>query len=196
MDWFTADTHAYHDKIIKACGRPFESGDQMTVALAETLNAHVKPTDRLFHLGDFCWKGTKKWAEFRAMINCRQIFLIRGNHDKVGLNDTHGWFAAIFDLYEWDGIVMCHYPLETWSKMQHGNIHLHGHCHGLLGESLFKLRMDVGVDPQGYRPISRDEVAEAMSQRTRAREALRPYWEARGYRFFGRSVHETYVESP
>ena len=181
MDWFTADTHAYHDKIIAACNRPFESGSHMAIALADTINEYVMPTDTLFHIGDFCWKGKQRWAEFRAMINCREIFLIRGNHDNIGLNDTHKWFASIFDIYERDNIVMCHRPFESWDKMHHGSFHLHGHCHGSLGDSLFKLRMDVGVDPQGYKPVSRDEVEVVMRQRIKTREILRPYWEARGH---------------
>jgi len=196
MDWFTADTHAYHEKIIIPCNRPFTSGEQMTIALAETLNKYVAPTDILFHLGDFCWKGSKWWAEFRGMINCRQVFLIRGNHDKIGLNDTHKWFAGIFDFYERDDIIMCHFPLETWNRMAHGTYHFHGHCHGLLGEPLLKLRADVGVDAQGYRPISRDEVEVMMRAKMRTRDALLPYWEARGHHSFGRSAQVSYEKSP
>ena len=75
MDWFTADTHAYHDKIIVPCNRPFESGEQMAIALAETTNKYVAPGDTLCHLGDFCWKGGQRWEDFRGMINCREIFL-------------------------------------------------------------------------------------------------------------------------
>ena len=184
MHWFTADTHAYHKGIIVPCNRPFSSGEQMAIALAEAINKYVAATDILFHLGDFCWKGKSSWAEFRGMINCRQVFLIRGNHDDIGLNDTHKWFAGIFDLYERDNIFMSHCPLETWPKIRHGVCHLHGHCHGLLGEHLFKLRTDVGVDAQGYKPVSRDEVEVMMQAKARTRDALIPHWEARGYHFY------------
>jgi len=196
MDWFTADTHAYHDKIIAPCNRPFESGEHMAMELAKNINALVGPTDTLFHLGDICWRGKKWIGIFREMLNCHQVFLIRGNHDDIGLNDTHRWFAGIFDIYSHDNIIMCHYPLESWNRMYHGTYHLHGHCHALLGESLFKLRADVGVDACGYHPVSRDGIETMMQARIKTRSVLQPYWEARGYHFFGALVRDPYEASP
>ena len=193
MIWYTADTHAYHDRIIAPCNRPFTSGEQMAVALAEITNEYVVSTDILFHLGDFCWRGGRAlWAAYREMINCRQIFLIRGNHDDIGLNDTHKWFAGIFDVYRRDNIIMSHCPMESWERMHKSIYHLHGHCHGTIGSHLFKLRADVGVDATGYRPISHDEVEDMMQAKIGTRDALIPHWEALGYHFFSSSNQASY----
>ena len=163
MDYYTADLHINHDRIIKLCRRPFATADEMRLTFLQNINQKVAPNDRLFILGDLTWKhNTKSMSELRAAINCKQVVLIRGNHDDISIGDTHKWFTSIHDIYTLDGVVMCHYPLMTWNRMAHGVIHLHGHSHGGLAHDLFRLRFDVGIDCFGYFPVSRDELRDLV----------------------------------
>lgn len=53
---------------------------------------------------------------------------------------------------------------NDWQGMSHGSIHLHGHIHsrGMQYNELNRMqglyRYDVGVDANGFRPVSLDEV--------------------------------------
>jgi calcineurin-like phosphoesterase family protein len=68
---------------------------------------------------------------------------------------------------------MCHFPLHTWNGMYHGAWMLHGHCHGGLKERSGKWgwltgryairRMDVGVDPNNFAPVSFEQVKNHMA---------------------------------
>ena len=78
--FFTADTHFGHLGAMKKFRRPFQDVREMNETLIRNWNSVVKPTDWVFHLGDF-----GKWAG----VNLEQVFnllngtkvLIVGNHD-------------------------------------------------------------------------------------------------------------------
>ena len=113
---FTADTHFGHAAIINMCGRPFASVDKMDEELVQRWNDVVKPSDTVWHLGDFAHKANPyRVNEIFARLNGTK-HLILGNHDKrpaMGL----GW-KSIHDLVELDvagqRITLCHYAMRTW----------------------------------------------------------------------------------
>jgi len=53
----------------------------------------------------------------------------------------------------------------TWNKAHHGAWHLHGHCHGSLPIDLKIPRLDVGIDPMGYVPVSYEQISRLMKDR-------------------------------
>ena len=61
-------------------------------------------------------------------------------------------------------IVLSHYPMTDWQGMSHGGWHLHGHIHSCgsayneFNRKQGLLRYDVGVDANGYAPVSLDEL--------------------------------------
>ena len=57
--WFIADFHLGHSNIIRYCGRPFVSVEEMDQAILERLNASVKPSDTLYFLGTFAWEARR-----------------------------------------------------------------------------------------------------------------------------------------
>lgn len=169
MDWFTADTHFDHANIIKYCKRPFASVEEMNEALIKNINAKVKPEDRLFHLGDF---AKSRVEHFRNAINCRNILLVLGNHDKINYNSPlfSGGVRDMFTLKtEIDGqrkdIVLCHYALKVWAKSHYGSWQLYGHSHGGLPDDETAQAFDVGVDCHGYSPISLEDVKNIMAKK-------------------------------
>lgn len=169
MDWFTADSHFGHANIIKYSKRPFANVEEMDNVLIANINAKVKPSDRLYHLGDFAKYNV---LQYRQRIKCKNITLIRGNHDKNDktlvscFTDMHNMLDLKFDI---DGasksIVLCHYALKVWNKSHYGSWNLYGHSHGGLPDDEYALQIDVGVDCHNYFPISLNEVAAIMAKK-------------------------------
>ena len=167
MLWFTSDLHLGHENIIRFTGRPWATAAEMNEALIDNINACVKPGDTLYILGDVSFRaGFKNVAETVGRIACRHVRLIRGNHD--GDVPEEGFFEAVRDYEEvkYHGRKLClmHYPLLTWNGIYYGSIHLHGHIHSQGDEYNRRnlaqgyLRYDVGVDANGYRPVSFTEI--------------------------------------
>jgi calcineurin-like phosphoesterase family protein len=167
--WFTSDTHFGHENIIKYCSRPFSSVEEMDETLIENYNKVVKPEDLVYHLGDFALVRPERVIEYRKRLH-GTIHLISGNHDRwVNANkkDTYGfaWIGSYKEIKVLpEKICLMHYALKTWNGMHRGSYMLHGHSHGKLGMNLMKRRMDVGVDPCGYKPISLEEVDIVMKK--------------------------------
>jgi calcineurin-like phosphoesterase family protein len=143
------------DNIIKYCNRPFKNIWDMHEAIVSGMNSVVQPNDELFILGDVSFYGGEKVQNVLNRINGRK-HLILGNHDAKNMKDWTGWTSVNHYLEVKDSgqfVVLSHYPIESWNRMTHGGIHLHGHRHG-VGNNHRGFREDVGVDPWGFKPVS------------------------------------------
>jgi calcineurin-like phosphoesterase family protein len=164
-EWFTADTHFGHKRIIELAARPFGSVEEMDEVMIWRWNERVKkPGDLVYHLGDFAFAAHDLYL--RRLNGNKQ--LVVGNHDhRSRVNKAHGWGTVNNMLSVRAGglsIELCHYALRVWNKSQHGSLHLYGHSHGHLpGDSQC---LDVGVDCWDFRPVSLEEI--------RARLATQP----------------------
>src|ERR1051326_6019472 len=163
--WFTADTHFGHESILVHQPRSFGSLQAHDDALIENINTLVKPSDTLYHLGDFAWHDL---ALYRRRLNCKNIHLILGNHDRLKGSDKD-LFLSISDIKKVkigdQKIYLCHYAMRVWNCSHHGSWHLYGHSHGSLPDDLHANSLDVGIDCHGYAPISFERVAQLMSQK-------------------------------
>lgn len=158
MIWFTGDTHAYHTRCIDYSNRPFSDGEEMAECLAKNINELVGVKDILYHLGDFAFYN--KAAEFRAMINCQDIRLIYGSHDKNIIKNPGNLFTWVRKYHEEKNIILFHNPIEIWERKHYGTIHLHAHCHGGLGRQSGINRFDAGVDCWDYKPFNEEMLNE------------------------------------
>jgi len=162
MYFFTADEHYGHANIIRYCNRPFTSVDEMDEALMANFNSVVKDNDLTIHAGDFCWAKTQAdaYKKYISKLNGGHVFL-KGSHDRWLNNSAHEiWEERIDGQY----VVVCHYALRTWARSHYNSWHLYGHTHGKLlpiGKS-----WDIGVDNNGYLPLSFDQVVEIMQNRS------------------------------
>jgi calcineurin-like phosphoesterase family protein len=177
--WFTSDTHFGHSAILLHQSErlnAFECIEEMDAQLIDRINAVVKPSDELWHLGDFCWKASKA-GHYRARLNVRKMFVCQGNHDANSLrNHVSGMRDMMCHKFTIRGktfkIHMCHYPLLSWRALHYGSIHLYGHSHGIYEDCLNEMfpgrrAMDVGVDAMfqltgTWRPISLGEVIDRL----------------------------------
>ena len=168
--WFTSDTHFGHVNIIKYCDRPFESIELMNETIVSNWNAIVRPGDRVYHLGDVCFMQPYEAGKLLSRLN-GQIYLVKGNDDKERfLSSCSKRFVWVKDYFELSvgkqKIVLSHFPFLAWNKSHHGSWSLHGHCHGNLPDDPYALRIDVGVDCHGFKPVPFDQITELMALKT------------------------------
>lgn len=182
---FSSDLHFGHDFMAKLRSGdheprgnepkqpagPFFRGAKMTTDemdewMIEEWNAHVRPNDEVFFLGDLSFHKSDETARIFAALN-GQKHLARGNHD--GKPTFNLPWKSVFDFgrRSFDGhtFYMMHYPLLTWPNAHKGTYHLHGHSHGNL-KAPQSTRMDVGPDATGQMLISAEECKTILDART------------------------------
>ena len=153
--FFTSDTHFGHGGALGLYRRPFASVAAMNEALVERWNATVGLDDVVWHLGDFAIRQRPEVVrELLARLKGGK-HLISGNNDPPATRELKGWESeqpyaeiAVGDV----SLVLCHYPLRTWTRIGRGALNLHGHCHGRLAP--LPRQIDVGVDCWDFRPIT------------------------------------------
>lgn len=177
MIFVTSDTHFSHTNIVAGVSswpnkeedcRQFETVKEHDQAIIDGINGIVGPDDTLYHLGDVAF-SEQALFEFLRRVNCKNIHLLFGNHDKAARKHPHR-FASTAERREitvnGQKIVLGHYAMRTWNQQHRGAMMLYGHSHGRLpglGRS-----MDVGVDVAfrelgEYRPFRIEECIEMLN---------------------------------
>ena len=186
--WFTSDTHFGHTEVLDMNSRALNMGiktvEEHDALIIDLTNKYIKKEDVLWHLGDYCWKNP---GHYRNRINCREMHLCFGNHDKSNYGQQFSTAQNVKSLKitipnsdlltpdERIKIFLSHYPHAIWPSSHHGSMHLYGHCHRMREGTLNELwperrSMDVGVDNifallGSYRPIHISEVFNLLSPR-------------------------------
>lgn len=160
MIWFTSDTHFSHGNIVTYCNRPFHrivEGQNVPDAIAmneyliDRWNSRVQKGDTVYHLGDFGFTPNAKKDGIDRLQKVAnrlkgKIILIKGNHDTNV--DSIKRFEIVKDYHiihtHNTRFVLFHYPMRSWQFMNHGSIHLFGHCHSNMPPHYKSF--DVGVD--------------------------------------------------
>lgn len=193
--FFCSDPHYGHSGIVlgtsnwdnKSGCRNFETIEEHDSQLVKNINDTVGINDILFCLGDWSF-GSYKAGEnitnirkFREQINCRNIYLILGNHDleiQSNKDNTKELFKCVKNYLEIivleepkeqrqkgskQKIVLSHYSHRVWNNVHNGAWMLFGHSHnnlqGVEGKS-----MDVGFDTRKeFKPYSYQEIKEIMT---------------------------------
>jgi len=169
--WVTSDSHYGHINIVKGTSqwenkskcRPFDTLEEHNETLIQNINANVKDTDILYHMGDFAMGKKENVQLFRERLNVKTIYLIRGNHDYRWAKGTHYpdlryLFAEIRDIKTIkigkELIVLCHFLFATWENLSKGSMMLHGHLHSTPSTKWRKGRaLDIGIDgSEEFRP--------------------------------------------
>ncbi len=159
--FFTSDTHFGHENIVSFCNRPFGNTEEMDRAMMDAWNVTVRSEDTVWHLGDFSLsRDPGKIDQWLHALNGTK-HLIRGNHDVV--KGVTGW-ASMQDMANihcyGHRFVLFHYPMRDWQGKWQEAMHLYGHVHGNM-EPLDG-SMDVGVDTWGGKPVSVEELMQAI----------------------------------
>lgn len=179
--FFTSDTHFHHKNAIRNSGRPFADNEEMHEALIDRWNAVVRPSDEIWHLGDFSFvKDEMANRLIFERLNGRKRLII-GNHDSRDHMLKLGWDEV--KHYHWLNyakVKFClfHYPIHEWDGFWHNfkdrqpsvvrSVHLFGHVHSTPTEpkhDFHPLSMDVGVDANDYRPVHIDDILARMKNK-------------------------------
>ena len=167
--FYTADTHFFHKNILVYCQRNFSSIEEHDATLIENWNKKVGKNDTIYILGDFSISTNNEViTNYAKQLNGHKI-LIRGNHDKnhmpEGLFDEITWYKEVHDFnYK---VILFHWAIAHWqgsmgkdlrdgTNTKKPSIHLHGHSHSL--STIVPNRYDVGVDVQGFQPVTLMEI--------------------------------------
>lgn len=133
--FFISDTHFGHNNMYKFTNydgtrvRPIadsaEEGDEIMI---QRWNEMVKPTDKVYHLGDVIFKASNGDSIMKR-LNGDKV-LIKGNHDKLQLGWYMKYFRDIRGTVHIDGnYLLSHFPIHPDSKGRFVR-GLHGHIHG------------------------------------------------------------------
>lgn len=162
--------------MLKFSQRPFADVEQMNQTLISNWNKVVrKPSDEIFILGDFMYRGRVDQANQILQQLRGKKYLIMGNHDHYLDRpefDQHQfqWVKDYYTLNEQKiKFVLFHYPILEWDQYFHNAIHLYGHVHNTRSDYFRKIlgqrAINVGVDMNGYQPISMIEIFEKLDNR-------------------------------
>ena len=159
--YFTSDTHFGHGNIIRYCGRPFSSVEEMDEHLIKQWNEKIRDEDIVHHLGDFSIR-----CDRNILKRLRgEKFLISGSHDKLQSSNEDIWKEIVpqkMIRVNGKGIFLCHYAMRVWPESHYNSWHLYGHSHGRLPSHGWSL--DVGVDTNAYCPYSMEDIMRKMKE--------------------------------
>lgn len=161
-NYYIADLHLGHAKIIQMCSRPFSDEDEMDQALIQNWNSAVTESDNVYIAGDFCLNNRKKAADYLHQLNGRK-HLILGNHDRGITKDPEAvkCFESIDQMLtvkdSGKKIFICHYPVAEWPGYYQGYLHFYGHIHNSGNEahrimSRLEGSYNIGADLTGFTP--------------------------------------------
>ena len=107
--------------------RPFDSIEELDELMIENWNKLVKPTDKVYHLGDVFYKSGNS-DEIAKRLNGEKV-LVRGNHDRREAQWYLKYFKDVRATFHIDGnYLLGHFPIHPDSKGRFIR-QLHGHIH-------------------------------------------------------------------
>jgi calcineurin-like phosphoesterase family protein len=175
--FLVSDTHFGHagvcrfmrnDGVTKL--RPWNDPSEMDEEMVKRWNETVKPTDKVYHLGDVVIN--RKALSTLARLNGDKV-LIRGNHDIFRDDEYRQYFRELRAYHVMNGMILSHIPVHEESLGRFG-VNIHGHLHANRvrkprgydvknGTMLYSDDIDtryhcVCVEQTDYRPILFEDV--------------------------------------
>ena len=130
--FLTADLHLGHENtacvFTKEDGsklRPFDSAEHQDEVLVQNWNAVIKPTDKVYVLGDVAMKA--KDLKTMLRLNGDKV-LVLGNHDNFGAKELLKYFRDIRAYHVMDKILFSHIPVHP-DSIGRFRANIHGHLH-------------------------------------------------------------------
>jgi calcineurin-like phosphoesterase family protein len=130
--FLVSDTHFGHagvcrftrnDGVTKL--RPWDNAEEMDEEMVRRWNERVKPTDKVYHLGDVVIN--RKALKTLSRLNGDKV-LIRGNHDIFPDVEYREYFRELRAYHVMNGMILSHIPIHPESLGRFG-VNIHGHLH-------------------------------------------------------------------
>lgn len=130
--FLVSDTHFGHTgvcRFVRNDGvtklRPWDTADEMDEFMVKAWNERVRPTDKVYHLGDVVIN--RKALGIMRRLNGDKV-LIRGNHDIFKDTDYREHFRELRAYHVMNGMILSHIPIHSESLGRFG-VNIHGHLH-------------------------------------------------------------------
>ena len=156
--FITADLHLGHAGVCKFLRddgtklRPWDSPDQMDEALIGLWNARVRPTDRVYVLGDVVIN--RRCLPTVGRLNGEKV-LIKGNHDVFRIEEYARYFRDVRACHVFDGMILTHIPVHP-AQLDRFGVNVHGHMHDkALDDPRY---VCVSIERTGFAPITIEEL--------------------------------------
>jgi calcineurin-like phosphoesterase family protein len=173
--WLVSDTHFGHEKTCTVFKRgdgsplrPFANAEEMDEYMVKAWNERVKPTDKVYHLGDVVIN--RKFLHVLGRLNGDKV-LIRGNHDIFKLEDYLQYFRDIRGYHVMNGMILSHIPIHEQQLARFGcNIHGHLHANRVMKDDVYGKKVidpryhNVSVEQIDFAPILFEAVQERILQ--------------------------------
>ena len=131
--FLVSDTHFGHagvcrfthpdDATVKL--RPWDDPDEMDEEMVRRWNETVRPSDKVYHLGDVVIN--RKALRTLHRLNGDKV-LIRGNHDIFRDDEYRTYFRELRAYHVLNGMILSHIPVHEASTGRFG-VNIHGHLH-------------------------------------------------------------------
>jgi calcineurin-like phosphoesterase family protein len=130
--FLVSDTHFGHTgvcRFVRNDGvtklRPWDTAEEMDEFMVAAWNERVRPTDKVYHLGDVVIN--RKALGIMRRLNGDKV-LIRGNHDIFKDTDYREHFRELRAYHVMNGMILSHIPIHSESLGRFG-VNIHGHLH-------------------------------------------------------------------
>ena len=172
--FLVSDTHFGHAgvcRFLREDGtklRPWDHPDEMDEYMVKVWNETVRPTDKVYHLGDVVIN--RKALNILHRLNGDKV-LIKGNHDIFKLEDYVQHFRDIRGYHVMNGMILSHIPVHPESKGRF-KCNIHGHLHSnrvMMKDKYGRDKIDpfyysVCVEQTDFRPILFERVLERIME--------------------------------
>ena len=182
--FLVSDTHFGHagvcrfthpdDATVKL--RPWDDPDEMDEEMVRRWNETVRPSDKVYHLGDVVIN--RKALRTLHRLNGDKV-LIRGNHDIFRDDEYRTYFRELRAYHVLNGMILSHIPVHEASLGRFG-VNIHGHLHATrvkrargvdakTGAILYGKENDpryhcVCVEQTDFRPILLEDVYKRITE--------------------------------
>ena len=181
--FLVSDTHFGHTGVCRFTRndgvtklRPWDSAEEMDEAMVKAWNERVKPTDKVYHLGDVVI--ARKALKIMERLNGDKV-LIRGNHDIFRDDEYREHFRELRAYHVMNGLILSHIPVHEASLGRFG-CSIHGHLHAnrvmkargvdaRTGDILYSDEIDpryynVSVEQTDFAPILFEDVLKKIKE--------------------------------
>ena len=106
--------------------RPWDTPEEMDEELVKRFNETVGVNDKVYFLGDVVIN--RRALKTLERLSCKNLVLIKGNHDIFNLEDYTPYFRDIRAYHVLNGCILSHIPVHPMNLYRFGTC-IHGHLH-------------------------------------------------------------------
>lgn len=168
--FLVSDTHFGHAGVCRFTRddgftklRPWDDPAEMDEAMVKAWNETVKPTDKVYHLGDVVIN--RKALSIMHRLNGDKV-LIKGNHDIFKMSDYTPHFRDIRGYHVMNNMILSHIPIHPDGLYRFkANIHGHLHANRVMKDGEIDPRyFNVSVEQIDFRPMLFEDVVKKLEE--------------------------------